>query len=193
MISWPADVTAERCPGRVRRQIGVDTEVIDGRIVYSARLRDRWENPDTGESEDIHGWDLRLQTRPPDLTIVAAEAIPAALPFPECPAAALAARQLIGAKLTSGFPEEAKAAFKGVAGCTHLLTLATAIWSQQVVSIYLYGRDEDPASREGTSTPRAVDVCSGWRSGGMAVNLVRAQLPFPRSRQHTECSGRRSS
>ena len=184
MISWPADVTAERYPGRVRREIAVETEIVDSRIVYSASLRDRWENAATGEAEDIHGWDLRLETLPPDLTIVAAEAIPAALPFPECPDAALAARQLVGAKLTSGFREVAAAAFKGVTGCTHLLTLATAIWSQQVVSIYLYGREEDPTSRDSTSTPRAVDVCSGWRSGGTAVKLVRAQVPFPRSRRH---------
>jgi Protein of unknown function (DUF2889) len=178
-MAWPTELNPLRYPGRVRREITVEAEAEDGRLVFRAVLRDRWRDDAEGV-EEIHGYEVRLVAEPPDLTVVAVDVQPRFLPFPDCPAAALAARQLIGLRLTKGFRAGATAALGGVEGCTHLLTLVLAIWNHQVVSSYLLTRVDDGSHPEGTPDfEQIVNACSGWREGGVGITLARKGEPFP--------------
>ena len=181
-MGWPIELSGERFPGRVRREISVETEIVAGRVVFTGRLRDRWHGPLAGTVEEIHGWDVRMETEAPDLLIRTVEAVPAALPFPECPAAAVAVQHLAGERLSNGFRDKAIAALGGVEGCTHLLTLVLAIWSHQVVSGYLHGRTSERTRRAAEHLAARTNVCRGWREDGTAVELLRAGRPLPRSR-----------
>ncbi len=179
-MNWPMDLVPERFPGRIRREISVEAAAEDGCLVFTAVLRDRWRD-DAGGEEEIHGYEVRLVTEPPDLTVVAIDVRPRFLPFSDCPAAALAASQLVGLRLTEGFRRAATAVLGGVEGCTHLLTLVLAIWNHQVVTKYLLTRTDDGDHPEGMPDFEGiVDACSGWREGGAGINLVRAGKSFPR-------------
>jgi hypothetical protein len=179
-MSWPIDLTPERFPGTIRREISVEAAAEDGRLVFTAVLRDRWRDGDA--EEEIHGYEVRLVAEPPDLTVVAVDVQPRFLPFPDCPAAALAARQLVGLRLAKGFRAGATAALGGVEGCTHLLTLVLAIWNHQVVTKYLLTRTDDGDHPEGIPDfEQIADGCSGWREGGVALNLVRSGTRIPLS------------
>ena len=180
-MAWPAELDQQHHPGRIRREIAVEAEAADGCLVFSAVLRDRWLD-DAGGEEEIHGYEVRLVAEPPDLTVVAVDVQPRFLPFPDCPAAALAARQLIGLRLTKGFRAGATAALGGLEGCTHLLTLVLAIWNHQVVTQYLLTRADDGGPPEGLPDfEQIVGTCSGWREGGVGIRLVRDRKPFPAS------------
>ncbi len=181
-MTWPTDLTPDRFPGTVRREMTVEaTATEDGQLAFTAVLRDRWRD-DTGNEEEIHGYEVRLVAEPPDLTVVLVDVRPRFLPFPDCPAAALAARQLVGLRLTKGFRAGATAALGGVEGCTHLLTLVLAIWSHQVVTKYMVTRRDDGSHPDGTPDfEQIADVCSGWREGGVGLDLVRRGKPFPGS------------
>jgi hypothetical protein len=178
-VNWPPDLTPERYPGTIRREMTVEsTATEDGQLVFTAVLRDHWFG-DGGPEEEIHGYEVRLVAEPPDLTVVSIDVRPRFLPFPDCPAAALAAQRLVGLRLTRGFRAGATAALGGVEGCTHLLTLVLAIWNQQVVTRYLVTRTDD--GDDAPDADEVADVCSGWREGGVGINLVRANQPLPRS------------
>jgi hypothetical protein len=186
------ELVPEEYPGTIRREMTVEAKALDGRrsrgsagfpprLEFTAVLRDRWYDDD-GHEEEIHGYEVRLEAEPPDLTVVAVDVQPRFLPFPDCPAAAMAARGLIGLRLTQGFRAGATEALGGVEGCTHLLTLVLAIWNHQVVSQYLRTRRNEP---EGSPDfEQIVDVCSGWREGGVGITLSRAGKQFPRSRDY---------
>jgi hypothetical protein len=179
-MAWPLELDSERYPGTIRREITVEAQAVDGRLVFTAVLRDRWYDGD-GAEEEIHGYEVRLEAEPPDLTVVAVDVQPRFLPFPDCPAAALAARQLVGLRLTKGFRAGATAALGGVEGCTHLLTLVLAIWNQQVVTKYMLTRTDDGTHPQGMPDfEQVVDACSGWREGGVGIRLVRKGRPFPK-------------
>jgi hypothetical protein len=184
-MAWPTELVPERYPGTIRREMTVEAAAVDGRLVFTAVLRDRWYD-DAGGEEEIHGYEVRLVTEPPDLTVVAVEVQPHFLPFPECPAAAGAAEGLIGLRLTKGFRTGAIAALGGVAGCTHLLTLVLAASNHQVVTQYLVTRMDDGTHPEGTPDfEQIVDACSGWREGATALQLVRSGVDFPPNRDYT--------
>src|SRR5688572_14843193 len=101
-MTWPADLTPDRFPGTIRREMTVEAAANDdARLVFTAVLRDRWKDGDN--EEEIHGYEVRLVAEPPDLTVVSVDVQPRFLPFPDCPAAALAARGLVGLRLTKGF------------------------------------------------------------------------------------------
>jgi hypothetical protein len=178
-MAWPTELVPERYPGTIRREMTVEAKAVGGKLVFTAVLRDRWYD-DTGAEEEIHGYEVRIVTEPPDLTVVAVEVEPRALPFPECPLAALAAQRLVGLRLTSGFRAGAVAALGGVEGCTHLLTLVLAASNHQVVTQYLLTRVDDGSHPEGTPDfEQIVGTCSGWREGGTGLRLVREGRPFP--------------
>ena len=181
-MTWPADLTPDRFPGTIRREMTVEaTATADAQLVFTAVLRDRWHD-DAGNEEEIHGYEVRLVAEPPDLTVVSVDVRPRFLPFPDCPAAALAARGLVGLRLTKGFRAGATAALGGVEGCTHLLTLVLAIWNHQVVTNYMVTRVNDESRPVGAfDAEQIADVCSGWREGGVALDLVRRGTPLPRS------------
>jgi hypothetical protein len=180
---WPMELVPERYPGTIRREMTVEANAADGCLVFTAVLRDRWYD-DAGAEEEIHGYEVRLVTEPPDLTVVEVEVRPRHLPFPECPLAALAAQGLVGLRLTKGFRAGALAALGGVEGCTHLLTLVLAASNHQVVSQYLLTRVDDGSHPDGTPDfEQITDTCSGWREGGTGLRLVREGRPFP---SHTD-------
>jgi len=180
-VTWPVDLTPDRFPGTIRREMTVEsTATEDGRLAFTAVLRDRWY--DDGNVEEIHGYEVRMVTQPPDLTVVSIDVQPRFLPFPDCPAAALAARQLLGQRLTRGFRQAATAALGGVEGCTHLLTLVLAIWNHQVVTKYTLTRTDDGSHPDGMPDFGGIaNTCSGWREGGVGLDLVRRGQPLPRS------------
>jgi hypothetical protein len=185
-MAWPLDLIPERYPGTVRRELTVEAKPVDGRLVFTAVLRDRWYD-DAGHEEEIHGYEVRLVTEPPDLTVVAVEVQPHHLPFPECPAAAQAARGLVGLRLTKGFRAGAVEALGGVEGCTHLLTLVLAASNHQVATQYLLARVDDGSHPVGTPDfEQIADTCAGWREGGTALRLVRERQPFPPHRDYSE-------
>lgn len=180
-MTWPAELTPDRFPGTIRREMTVEsTTTEDGHLVFTAVLRDRWYD-DAGNEEEIHGYEVRLVAEPPDLTVVSVDVQPRFLPFPDCPAAALAARQLVGLRLTRGFRPGATAALGGVEGCTHLLTLVLAIWNHQVVTKYMLTRTDDGSHEDMPDFERIANACSGWREGGVGLQLVRSRQPFPPS------------
>jgi hypothetical protein len=179
---WPTEFTPDRYPGTVRRELTVEsTATEDGHLAFTAVLRDRWLGDGAAE-EEIHGYEVRLVAEPPDLTVVSIDVQPRFLPFPDCPAAALAARRLVGLRLTTGFRAGATAVLGGVEGCTHLLTLVLAIWNHQVVTRYMLARtNEGERPEDAPDADRVADVCCGWREGGVGLNLVRSNQPLPRS------------
>jgi hypothetical protein len=180
-MAWPRELDAEHYPGTIRREMTVEAQAVDGRLVFTAVLRDRWVG-EGGAEEEIHGYEVRLVAEPPDLTVVEVEVQPRFLPFPDCPAAALAARQLVGLRLTKGFRAGATAALGGVEGCTHLLTLVLAIWNHQVVTQYILTRTQNPVGMP--DFEQVVNACSGWQEGGVGIRLVRDGKPLPRSVDH---------
>jgi hypothetical protein len=181
-MSWPSEVDVSRYPGRIRRDITVESWVADGHVLFTGRLRDRWIGPSAGEEEEIHGYEVTIETAPPELTIVSVEAIPGHLPFPECPAAAQRLQLLIGLNLGRGFTRTAADILKGVEGCTHLLTIVQTIAGERVVANYLRSRvdsETDPSSQ--ARREAMVNACAGWREGGLAIELSRAGRSLPRS------------
>lgn len=180
-MTWPTDFTPDRFPGAIRREITVEASATEeGRLAFTAVLRDRWRD-DAGNEEEIHGYEVRMETEPPNLAVVSIDVKPRFLPFPDCPHAALAAQRLVGLELTRGFRRAATAVLGGVEGCTHLLTLVLAIWNHQVVTKYMLTRTDDGSHRDMPDFEQVVDGCSGWREGGVGVDLVRRRKPFPLS------------
>jgi hypothetical protein len=181
-MSWPPELDAARYPGMIRREIAVDSRVVDGHLLFTGRLRDQWFDESTGEQEEIHSYEVTIDTVPPELTIVSAETKPGHLPFPECPSAALRLNLLVGLNLGSGFNRAATEILRGVEGCTHLLTIVQTIAGQRVVAHYLRSRVDaatDPASR--ARREAMVNACAGWKEGGQAITLSRAGRRLPRS------------
>jgi hypothetical protein len=178
-MGWPSELPPERYPGVVRREITVEARAEGGVLVFTAVLRDRWVD-DGGGQEEIHGYEVRLEAEPPDLTVRAVDVRPRFLPFPECPLAATAAQRLVGLRLTKGFRRAATEVLGGVEGCTHLLTLVLNIWNHQIVSQYMLTRPEAGSEPVGAMDfEQMVNVCSGWREGGLGIRLARAGRPFP--------------
>ena len=182
-MSWPTDLTPDRYPGTIRREMTVEASASEnGRLVFNAVLRDRWHDDGGNNEEEIHGYEVRMETEPPDLTIVSIDVRPRFLPFPDCPAAALAGQRLVGQRLTEGFRQAATAALGRVEGCTHLLTLVLAIWNHQVVTNYMLTRADEGRQPVGAfDFDHIADTCSGWRESGVALELVRRNKPFPPS------------
>lgn len=180
-MTWPTELTSDRYPGTVRREISVEATAEDGSLVFTAVLRDRWCG-DAENVEEIHGYEVRMVTAPPDLTVTSIEVRPRFLPFPDCPAAALAAQRLVGLRLSKGFRPAATEVLGRVEGCTHLLTLVLAIWNHQVVTQYMLTRTDDGSHPDGAPDfERMVGACSGWREGGVGIRLARSHQQYPRS------------
>jgi hypothetical protein len=181
-MSWPPETSPSRYPGIVQRDMTLTTTAGDGRLVLGGALRDRWSDDATGEVEEIHSYQIRLEAELPELTVVSVDVQPGYLPFPACPAAAAAAGRLIGLRLTDGFRRGAIDALGGTDGCTHLLNLVLAIANQLVVANYLRSRvdpESTPESRQ--RREKMVDACCGWQEGGLGIALARAGRPVPRS------------
>jgi hypothetical protein len=169
-----------RCPGTVRREITVETSFVEeDEMSYVAELHDRWRGDD-GSQEDIHHYLLTVSTRGPmgEITKITAEAL--ALPFMECGLAPLALQALVGARLREGFSKRAREVLATVEGCTHLLTLTTAVAAAAVPGGYLESRPLIVAGKPLTPAraEERINVCAGWREGGTFVNQMREGLPY---------------
>jgi Protein of unknown function (DUF2889) len=153
----------------------------DGRQVYEGELRDRWFSADETEVNDLHWWTLRLDVDAESGEVVAATATPKRLPFPECPAVALQVNRLVGLNLRKGFRAGMKEALGTLEGCTHLHTLATNIWSTQIIARYLDNREEveDHVPPSDAKADLMVDVCRGWGADSAVIRAARKRTPRP--------------
>ena len=41
-MAWPLELAPDRYPGTIRREISVESRAVDGHLVFTAVLRDRW-------------------------------------------------------------------------------------------------------------------------------------------------------
>ncbi len=119
----------------------------------------------------LHDLSLRL-TIDTALTVVAAEAVSDAVPYPGyCDTIAPAYQQLVGLNLMKGFRHALKERLHGVLGCTHLTELAQILPTatiQAFANDVLKTRDGDgPDSMP--NKPFQIDKCHALRSDGPGV------------------------
>lgn len=167
--------------GRMDREIHTTCHYDDdGLLVYEGDLRDRWFSDDDSKVNDLHWWTLRLEVDP-DGIVVHAAATPKRLPFPECPAVSLQVRRLEGLNLRKGFRAGLKEALGSLEGCTHLHTLATTLWSTQIIARYLDNREEveDHVAPTQEKGDLMVDVCRGWGADSAVIRAARKRTPRP--------------
>jgi hypothetical protein len=167
--------------GRMDRQIRTTCEYDDaGLLIYEGELHDRWLSADESKVNDLHWWTLRLAVDA-EGTVVSAAATPKSLPFPECPAVALQVGRLEGLNLRKGFRAGLKDALGTLEGCTHLHTLATTIWSTQIIARYLDNREdvEDHVPPSQDKADLMVDVCRGWSADSAVIRAARKRTPRP--------------
>lgn len=121
--------------------------------------------------DPIHDLCLRI-TIDLNLTIVDAEAVSDAVPYPGfCNTIGPAYKKLIGLNLMRGFRQAVKERLSGVAGCTHLTELASVL---PTAAIQAFAGDVLP-TRDGTiednetQAPFQLDRCQALRKDGPAV------------------------
>jgi hypothetical protein len=112
---WPARPIP--VPG-LRRHRRMDVTADDGRWHVDAWFRDTYRGSD-GACGALHEYTVELDVDAETQTILAVEAIPHALPWAECPAAADAAVKLIGSEL-AGLRSSVPKVLQGIESCTHL-------------------------------------------------------------------------
>jgi len=119
----------------------------------------------------LHDLSLRL-TVDRQLTIVAAEAVSDAVPYPGfCDTIGPAYAALVGLNLRKGFRHEVKQRLHGVAGCTHLTELAQIL---PTAAVQAFANDVWPANDAASSVaghekPFQLDKCHALRTDGGAV------------------------
>jgi hypothetical protein len=165
--------------GRVKRVIDTTFECVDGQVVATGALHDYWEDGD--DRTDLHWYRVTMRMEGVDLTIVDVEVTPLVLPFLDCLDATRPAASLVGLSLRRGFVSRATELLGSVEGCTHLLTLVTAIAGAQIPAGYLSGRPmlEGGIAFKPRGFERIVGACKGWSEGSTAVRITRAGEPHP--------------
>lgn len=121
----------------------------------------------------LHDLSLRL-TIDTSMTIVAAEAVSDAVPYPNfCNTIGPAYQALIGLNLMQSFRRELKARLAGTAGCTHLTELAQIL---PTAVVQAFAGDVTP-TQDGVDAehehekPFQLDKCHALRTDGGAVAL----------------------
>ena len=118
----------------------------------------------------LHDLWLRL-TVDVGLTIVAAEAVSDAVPYPgQCDTIGPAYQKLVGLNLMKHFRADVKERLGGIAGCTHLTELAQVLptAAMQALAGEIFGaRDADGADAD--KKPLQLDRCHALRSDGATV------------------------
>ncbi|TFW08753.1 DUF2889 domain-containing protein [Oxalobacteraceae bacterium OM1] len=119
--------------------------------------------------------DLRLRlTIDRKLTIVGAEAVSDAVPYPGyCDTIGPDYRKLVGLNLLKGFRNEVKMRLSGTQGCTHLTELAQVLPTAAIQAFageVIDTRDGAAAgAQEQTEKPFQLDRCHALRTDGAAV------------------------
>lgn len=94
-------------------------DVIDGRpLRVDGMFRDTAVDAD-GVEGVLHEYDVNATVDPDTLQFVGSEAVPRALPFVECPQAAVSAQQLVGRDVAAMRPFVSRE-MRGISTCTHL-------------------------------------------------------------------------
>jgi hypothetical protein len=119
--------------------------------------------------EPLHLMSLRL-TLDDDFTIVAAEAVTHAAPYPDCQDINASYGQLVGLRIEAGFTQAVKKLLRGTQGCTHLTDLLgpVATTALQTINPIKFRRRlarGEPLPDEGPNPP-LLNSCHGWRQGG---------------------------
>lgn len=107
---------------RRRRRIDVIARVDGWRV--DAAFRDSWVDPD-GMERALHEWELELEADR-DGVVQQAQATPRSLPFAACPGVAANVSSLTGHRIED-LRRAMRTRLDGVAGCTHLNDLLSAI------------------------------------------------------------------
>ncbi len=97
----------------------------DGAIEVDAHFRDSYWT-DRGVEMALHEYTLGCRVDPTALTVVAIEAHPHVLPFPECPAAAARVNMLVGLEVGT-FRSEVQETLRELDCCTHLNDMARGL------------------------------------------------------------------
>jgi hypothetical protein len=108
---------AQEGPG-LRRARRIDVARRDDLIEIDSAFQDSATRPDGGRGV-IHEYGLTATADAGTMSLVAVEATPRVLPYPECPRAAGGIQKLLGAPLAD-LRDRVLAEFAGPAGCTHL-------------------------------------------------------------------------
>jgi len=114
-VAWPA--RSIPAPG-LRRHRRIDVVPRDDAWQVDAWFRDTYRNEE-GECGALHEYTVHMTVDAADATIRDIRAIPHALPWPECPAAADAVVQLVGSPI-EGFRSSVPKTLRGIESCTHL-------------------------------------------------------------------------
>ncbi|AKU23727.1 DUF2889 domain-containing protein [Massilia sp. MB5] len=122
--------------------------------------------------QPLHDLWLRI-TVDLQLTIVAAEAVSDAVPYPGfCNTIGPAYAQLVGLNLMKGFRQALKQRLAGIAGCTHLTELAQIL---PTAAVQAFASDVWPTHDAASVTPQTstqpfqLDRCHALRTDGGAV------------------------
>jgi hypothetical protein len=114
-VEWPA--LSIPAPG-LRRHRRIDVAPQDDAWIIDAWFRDTYRSDD-GECGALHEYTVHMTVDAGDAKICEIRAVPHALPWPECPAAADAVVKLVGTPL-EGFRSSVPKTLRGIESCTHL-------------------------------------------------------------------------
>jgi len=114
-VEWPA--RAIPVPG-LRRHRRIDVVPRDDAWQVDAWFRDTYRSEE-GECGALHEYTVHMTVDAADATIREISAVPHALPWAECPAAADAVVQLVGSPI-EGLRSSVPKTLRGIESCTHL-------------------------------------------------------------------------
>src|SRR5262249_5666597 len=112
---WPERTIP--APG-LRRHRRIDVAPSDDAWEIDAWFRDTYRG-DEGACGALHEYTVHMTVDPASTTIREIQAVPHALPWPECPAAADAVVKLVGTSI-DGFRSSVPKTLRGIESCTHL-------------------------------------------------------------------------
>lgn len=129
--------------------------------------------------EPIHHMRIRL-TIDDDLVVREATAVMASTPFDECAPAVLPFHRLAGARMGPGWRRAVDEAMGGVAGCTHLRELLSAMATTAFQTVYPHlqrtRRSAGGALYEGDVPAPHMGQCVGWDFDGAVIARVAPQF-----------------
>jgi hypothetical protein len=110
---------------RKRRARRIDLWRQDGMIRFDVGFQDSGSNPH-GTRSAIHEYRIHGEVDPGTNRLIAMQALPLILPFPECPGAAIKATRMIGQDVTE-FRTAVVETLPSTLGCTHLNDVLRAL------------------------------------------------------------------